>query len=266
MAATTSTTGSAERWGPLWGARAADWAANEEQQLPTYEAAIERVGIGTGQRVLEVGCGSGVFLRTAADRGAEVVGLDASEALVELARARVPAADVRVGDLQFLPFEADQFDVVLGFNSFFFAADMVAALREARRVAKPGAPVVIQVWGRPERCDLDGLKHAIAPFLPPPDPNAPRGSALWEPGVLEAIAADAGLKPRDAFDVSWAYDYADDDDVARGLTAVGGLAVVAGPERQDELRTAILGAVAPFRTDTGGYRIENEWHFVIAEA
>ena len=109
------------------------------------QEAIRRVGIGAGQRVLELGCGSGVFLRLAGDRGAEVFGLDASEALVELARSRVPEADLRVGDMQFLPYADDGFDVVAGFNAFFFAADMVAALREAGRGAIPGAPVVIQV-------------------------------------------------------------------------------------------------------------------------
>jgi len=46
-----------------------------------------------------------------------------------------------------LPWEDDTFDLVTGFNSFFFATDMIAALREAGRVARPGAPVVIQVWG-----------------------------------------------------------------------------------------------------------------------
>src|SRR5687767_12115659 len=121
----TQATGSAQHWGPLWGSRPRDWAANEEQQAPTYEEAIRRVGIGPGRRVLEVGCGSGVFLRLAADRGAEVFGLDASEALLELARARVPEADLRLGDMQFLPYEDDEFDVVCGFNSFFFAADIV---------------------------------------------------------------------------------------------------------------------------------------------
>ena len=153
MTSTTSPAGSAERWGRLWGARPQDWAINEDQQLPTYEEALDRVGLKAGHRVLEVGCGSGVFLRAAADRGARVVGLDAAETLIELARARVPEAELVVGDMQFLPYGDGVFDLVAGFNSFFFAADMVAALGEAARVAKPGAAVVIQVWGRPERCD-----------------------------------------------------------------------------------------------------------------
>ena len=74
MTSTTTPAGSAERWGPRWGTRPDEWSATEEQQLPTYEEAIRRLGIGSGQRVLEVGCGSGVFLRAAADRGAHVTG------------------------------------------------------------------------------------------------------------------------------------------------------------------------------------------------
>src|ERR671931_483236 len=99
---TSTVTGSAERWGEIWGARADDWAAIEEQQRPTYAEAIRRVGLRAGARVLDLGCGSGVFLRAAADRGATVFGLDASEALIEIARTRVPDADLRVGDMQFL--------------------------------------------------------------------------------------------------------------------------------------------------------------------
>ena len=195
MATTTTSKGSSHRWGPLWDEHAADWAGIEAQQLPTYGEALRHVELAPEARVLEVGCGSGVFLRLVANRGAEVTGIDASNELVQLARTRVPEADVRVADLESLPFDDGSFDAVFGFNIFFFAVDMVAALGEARRVARPGAPVVIQVWGRPECCDLTAMKQAVGAALaaavpdggtePPPQPS------LAAPGVLEAVAREA---------------------------------------------------------------------------
>jgi SAM-dependent methyltransferase len=256
----------ATRWGQAWGARAVDWAVTEEQQLPTYEEAIRRVGIAAGKRVLEVGCGAGVFLRAAADRGAEVYGLDASEALLELARARVPEADLRLGDLESLPYDDDVFDVVAGFNSFFFALDLVGALREAGRVAKAGAPVVIQVWGRHERCDLEAMKAVVRPFMPARPAEAPPEPDLAAPGVLEDLAAEAGLTPVDAFDLSWAFEFADDEELGRAMLAPAGIGDLVGPEREDAVRSQIVEALAPCRTAGGSYRVENEFHFLIAEA
>jgi ubiquinone/menaquinone biosynthesis C-methylase UbiE len=98
-----------------------------------------------------------------------VSGLDAAEGLLALARERVPEADLRLGDLQTLPYDDDSFDLVTGFTSFFFADDIVAALRDAGRVARPGAPVAIQVFGRPELCDLEAMKGAVARFRPAAD-------------------------------------------------------------------------------------------------
>ena len=124
-----------------------------------------------------------------------------------------------------------------GFNSFFFANDMVAALREAGRVAKPGAPVVIQVWGAHERCDLEAMKQIARPFLPPRPPDAPPDPDLSQPGALEELATQAGLTPESAFDTTWAYEYPDEETLGRALVAVAGLAVLAGPEREHELKT-----------------------------
>jgi SAM-dependent methyltransferase len=261
-AATESQSGSGERWGPLWGARARDWAEIEDQQHPTYEEAIRRAGIGPGKRVLDVGCGTGMFLRVAADAGAQVHGLDASEELLKVARSRLPEADLRTGDMESLPFDDDSFDVVTGFNSFFFANDMVAALREAGRVAKPGAPVVIQVWGAPERCQLTAMREALKPFLPPPPPSPD----YWSPGVLEEIATAAGLTPEDAFDVSWAFEFADEETLARRLLAPGVTTIAIDRAGESEVRQAIVTAMAPYRTDAGGYRVANEWHYLIARA
>ncbi len=266
MTATASAAGTAERWGPLWGARPEDWAANEEQQLPTYETAIQRLGISAGQRVLEVGCGSGVFLEAAAARGARVSGLDASGALIELARRRVPDADLVVGDMQFLPFGSDAFDVVAGFNSFFFAGDIVAALAEARRVTRPGGHVVIQVWGRPDHCDLTAMKQAIAPLLPPAEAAAPPPAQLWEPGVLEELARSAGLRPENAFDVSWAYDYPDEPALARAMLSPGLVVELIDVVGEQPVRAAIVAGLESYRTPDGGYRLENEWHFLVASA
>ena len=93
--------------------RAQDWSEVETQQAPTYRAAIRRAEIGMGDTVLDVGCGSGAFLRVAADHGATVCGLDASHELLAIARQRVPEADLSQGDLQQLPYVDDCFDAVL---------------------------------------------------------------------------------------------------------------------------------------------------------
>jgi SAM-dependent methyltransferase len=235
-------------------------------QLPTYEAAFERTGLEPGWLVLDVGCGAGSFLQLVADRDGETHGIDASETLIAIARERLPQADLRVGEMEQLPWEDDTFDLVTGFNSFFFANDMVAALREAGRVAKPGAPVVIQVWGAHERCDLEAMKQVARPFLPPRPPDAPPDPDLSQPGLLHELATSAGLSPKEEFDTSWAFEYPDDVTLGRALVAVAGLAVLAGPEREEELKAAIIDGLAPYRRPDGGYRLSNEYHYLIAHA
>ena len=83
---------------------------------------------------------------------------------------------------------------------------------------------------------------------------------------MEALAADAGLAPEESFDTSWAYEYADEDTAARALLAPAGLARLVGPEREDEVRRAIIAGLAAYRTADGGYRLENEFHFLLARA
>jgi len=258
--------GSAERWGPLWGARPADWALSEDQQSPTYEDALRRVDLGPGDCVLDIGCGVGAFLRLAAGRGARAFGIDASPALLELARERVPSGDLRVGDMEALPYDDDTFDLVTGFNSFFFANSIVAALREAGRVAKPEAPVVVQVWGPHERNDLEAMKAVIRPFMPPRPAGAPAEPDYSEPGVLEGIAVQAGLEPERAFDTTWALEFPDAETLRRALVAPAGIAVLVGPEREEAVKDAIVAGLAPYRTSDGGYRLQNEFHSLIARA
>jgi hypothetical protein len=132
------------------------------------------------------------------------------------------------------------------------------------RVAKPGAAVVIQVWGAHERCDLEAMKRIARPFLPPRPPDAPPDPDLSRPGALEELATQAGLSPESEFDTTWALDYPDAETLGRAMIAVAGLAVLAGPEREEELRAAIVDGLASYRRADGSYWFSNEYRYLIA--
>ncbi len=154
----------------------------------------------------------------------------------------------------------------VGFNSFFFADDIVAAVREAGRVAKPGAPVIIQVWGRHDRNDLEAMKQIIRPFMPPRPAGTPAEPDYSAPGVLEDIAASAGLTPEQAFDATWPVVYRDADTLGRALVAPAGIAMLVGPDYEQQVKDEIANGLERFRTADGSYRLDNEYHFLIARA
>ena len=104
--------------GELWGHRAQDWATYQEASIaPVFDAVLERTGVREGTRLLDIGCGAGLAAAKASALGAVVAGLDASSAMIDIARSRLPAADFRVGDLQDLPFQDRSFDLVTNFNA-----------------------------------------------------------------------------------------------------------------------------------------------------
>ena len=110
--------------------------------------------------VLDCGCGAGRFLRLAAARGATVAGIDAAVDL-EIAAERTPEADLRVGDLEDLPWGDGSFDFVTGFSSFQFADDKPRAPAEARRVARRQVVVVI-----PTRVPEAAITQVFQPLFP----------------------------------------------------------------------------------------------------
>jgi SAM-dependent methyltransferase len=259
--------GSAGMQGQLWGARARDWAEVEERcHRPQYEAVLARVQMSSGTRVLDIGCGSGVFCGLAAARGASVTGIDAAPALIAIARQRVPQCDFRVGEMEALPYDDGVFDVVTGFNSFQFAATPVNALREARRVARRGAQLAITIWGRPERCETTPILHTLRSFLPPPSPGASGPFALSVEGALETLAADAGLAAQESHDVRCPYEYPDLETALRGLLSVGPAVKAIQTSGEPRVREAVVTALAPFKRADGGYRMENEFRVLIATA
>jgi SAM-dependent methyltransferase len=229
-----------------------------------FEDAIERADIGPGRTVLDVGCGPGGFCRLAAETGATVVGIDASQAHVQISRERVPAGRFDVGDMQFLPYEHSSFDVITGFNSFQYAADRVAALREAARVVRVDGIVHVVVWGREEHTELVAALRALAPLLPPAPPGTPGPFALSYPGQLEALVEQAGLTPTDEGYIELTLEYADETSLLKGNNSNGPVVLAERTSGEAAVANAIREALAPFRTSSGAYRIETEWRYVTA--
>jgi ubiquinone/menaquinone biosynthesis C-methylase UbiE len=261
--------GSAAIQADLWGERARDWADVLEGWngwgIPIYRHVLERVPVSTGTRLLDIGCGAGRFCRIAADRGARVAGIDATAALVEIASERIAAGDFRVGDMERLPWQDDSFDVVTGFNSFFFAADMARALREARRVARPQASVAITVFGRPERCESTPVFASLGQLLPSQSADE-EGPALHEDGVLETLVSEAGLTPKEAGYVDVPEEYPDLETALRGYLAAGPVVRAVRASGEQVVRDALTESLRPLRTSTGGVRLEDELRYLIAVA
>jgi hypothetical protein len=102
--------------------------------------------------------------------------------------------------------------------------------------------------------------------LPPRPPDAPPDPDLSQAGVLRAIAVEAGLTPEKEFDTTWTLGYPDEETLGRALIAVAGLATLAGPEREEELKAALVGGLAAYRSADGKYRLTNEFHYLVARA
>jgi SAM-dependent methyltransferase len=266
MTATEAIKGSAAVEGELWGARALDWALQEELGAALYAPVLDAARVSEGTRLLDVGCGSGVAAAIAHERGVIVSGIDASAPAIEIARERVPDADFRAGEMEALPYDDASFDVVTGFNSFQYAADPVRALREARRVVRSGGSVAIVTWGKPEDCEAAGLLKAFGSLMPPPPPGAPGPFALAAPGALEELAGKAGLTPADAGEVTTSWDYPDRETALRALLSAGPAMRAIAAAGEERVTVAASEAIAPFRTASGGYAIENAWRYLITTA
>lgn len=256
--------GTAQIQGRLWGARSRDYAAIAEGFFrPVYEAVFTAAGVGPGTRLLDVGCGPGLAAHLAAQRGAQVAGLDAAEASVAIARERTPQGDFRVGEMEELPWPDHIFDVVTSFNAFQFAGDLGDALRAARRVARSGGRVAMVVWGRPEDCDTFATNAAVSKLLPPqPPPPGP----LSAPGRVEALLQHAGLAPLASGEVECAFEFPDLETAVRGLMSAGVMVAAAQQVGAEPVQQAITESLAPFRTEQGGYRQRNRFRYVIASA
>lgn len=257
--------GSAAVQGPLWGVRARDWAElAEPDQTPFYEAVFDEIGVGSGTRLLDVGCGAGLALTLAARRGAVVAGLDAAEGLLVVARERLPEEDIRAGDLEELPYADATFTAATSFNAVQYAADPQRALRELARVTEPGSPIAIVTWGDPARSEMREVLEAIGGLLPPPPPGADGPFALSAPGALEALVEPAGLRAGATGDVPTPYIYPDVTTAVRAQLSSGPAARAIEQSGEDALRDALTVVMERHQRDGGKVRLDNVFRYLVA--
>lgn len=258
--------GTAAIQGKLWSQAPQDWATLQEpMHRPLWEAMLDAALVTPGTRILDAGCGGGGAGVLAAERGAQVSGLDAAAGMIRLARDRVPDGDFRVGDIENLPYEDNVFDTVIAANSIQYAGDIVGTLREFRRVCKPDGRIVAGLFGPPDRVEFRAIFAAVRDALPEP-PNGGGPFELSMPGMLESLFERAGLKVLKSGEVDCPFHYPDFETFWRAQNSAGpfqGALQVTGKEK---LQSAIREAIEAYRLDDGTILIQpNAFRYVVAD-
>jgi SAM-dependent methyltransferase len=250
----------------LWGTDPQAWAElAEAHNRPLFEAVLDAAGVGAGTSLLDVGCGSGLALVLAAGRGAAASGLDVSPGLLGVARGRLPATDLRDGDMESLPFADAAFDAVIGVNAFQFAGDPRRALREAARVTRPAGRVVASLFAAPGRSQGTAAHEAMSSLIPPDRSADHAPYALSAPGNLESALADAGLPVAQAGEVVCDWRYASMDEAVRALLCSAGGARAAEAAGADAVNDVLIPVLTRFQDPaTGVVTMKNTFRWVAA--
>ena len=122
---------------------------------------------------------------------------------------------------------------------------------------------MIGVFGLPQDCDVRFYFAALGVLLPPPPPGTPGPFALSQDGALEALVEKAGMQPGPVEQIAIPWEYPDAQTLLRGLLASGPGRRAVQLVGQEAAEQAILHALAPFKTASGGYRLENTARYMI---
>jgi SAM-dependent methyltransferase len=191
-----------------WGQAATGWGKHADRMrefgMPVSAWMIEHAGLQPGQRVLELAAGpgdTGFLAAELIEPGGTLLSTDATASMLEVARSR--AAQLGIDNVEFKQIELEwidldtaSVDVALCKWGLMFTIDPEAALREVRRVLRPGGRIALAAWDEPQhnawatiptRAMVE-LGHAT-----PPDPDAPGMFVLSAPGRLQELLESAGF-------------------------------------------------------------------------
>ncbi|MCU1369203.1 MAG: class SAM-dependent methyltransferase [Ilumatobacteraceae bacterium] len=240
-----------EQMRAYWATGGKGWVEHRDlfdSELAAFaDAVLAAADPGPGDRVLDIGCGTGILLAEATARGASGTGVDISPAMVEGARTHVPAATFAVADAQTDDLsEGGPFTKIISRFGVMFFDDPTAAFANIRRAAAPGADLVFVCWRGPDENPMFTMGTSVLldrmdPPPPPPDPTAPGPSAFADRGRIESILTGSGWDDVaiEAFDALCDYGSEGSDGVDERLTMI--LNTGGGRMAQDQLEPA-LGA------------------------
>ncbi|MGH7047983.1 MAG: class I SAM-dependent methyltransferase [Stellaceae bacterium] len=188
--------------GPRWVAAA---GSRERRNQESLALLLARLSLGGGERVLEIGCGTGALtLPIAAAVGANgrVFTVDISEPMLGMARQRIAErglqnVTLQLGDAQVFAFEANAFDIATSRMGVMFFADPTAAFRNIRGALRPGGRTVFACWGPLAENQHwliahDVAQHHLGPPTTPPG-REPGPLAFADPDYIRSIMRGAGF-------------------------------------------------------------------------
>jgi SAM-dependent methyltransferase len=254
---------SAAAQGELWSADPRAWAQTAEGRIrPLYERALERLDPRPGTRLLDAGCGSGLFAAMAAEQGAVVTGLDAAAGLVRYARAERPAARFVVGDLEHLPFTEGHFDLATAFNSVLYAADPRRALAEIARVTRASGRAMITVGAGPEQAACAALIEPLAWRHDLPDRNT---LDLADAAAARYAVRAAGFDEVADTDVAFDVDFDSVEDAVAAQLPAGPVAAAVRRSGHAAVVAALRSFFRPRQRADGTVRMHLVFRCYVAE-
>ena len=256
-----------ERAAPGWRERR---AALQAVAMPVSRWMSDAVRPQPGHRLLELAAGAGdtgFLVAELIQPGGTLICSDASEGMLDAARGRaeelgVTGVEFKLLEAEWIDLPAASVDGVLCRWGYMLLADPSAALRETRRVLRPGGRVALAAWDSAERNPWAAVGTQEMQQLldaPPPAPDQPGMFAFAPPGRIEALLHEAGFTDVEveALDLAFAHDDEDAWWEERVTLSVPFADALAGlePAQRDRLREAIDARLAVYRDDSGGLTI-----------
>ncbi len=179
---------------------------------------VEFVGVRDGEKVLDVGCGTGALSSTLASmtRAANIVGIDPSAAFIQAARSQItdPRVTIELGDAQNLPYADASFDRCLALLIVNFIPDAPKAAKEMRRVTKSGGVVATTMWDDSRANELQNcLWDAAIAIDPTVKRHSERRGSYGSAEALSGLLKGAGLTDMEVTDLTMPCQFSSFDEL-----------------------------------------------------